>query len=337
MQAEKYGLLLFFSSVIICSVSAKNNGIIKIGISWFSKMFKQNTKQDRHGPSGDFIVKGNNANFTNKKWKENMVSLPSDSRDSDNKCELEIINNLDEIIIFCWIMQDGKLQNFYPINDGSIKDKSVRNNHIELTCQNDSFICLSSAQSSPQRKKKEPQYLKDVEDKNFVCLYRPTLGNYRHTIKLQKSKNLNKNAYLAHISCQKLDINDSEIIDNTNKNYEKHIISGFICMVECDVSEDSSNSDSDSFNSHSEFFSIFTKDLEVVSKILPRKACSLLQKGTPIWINKSLTYGHVNAPIVGSSMCFHPHDGQVSLGVEIFSYRQLVLMLVFTADYYAYY
>ena len=45
--------------------------------------------------------------------------------------------------------------------------------------------------------------------------------------------------------------------------------------------------------------------------LLPKKACLLLQKDTIIWINISITYGDVDDPVVGDSMCFHPHEGKV--------------------------
>jgi hypothetical protein len=43
--------------------------------------------------------------------------------------------------------------------------------------------------------------------------------------------------------------------------------------------------------------------------LLPDKACALLQKSTPIWINDTLTYGPVRKPVNGRGMCYHAREG----------------------------
>jgi hypothetical protein len=132
---------------------------------------------------------------------------------------------------------------------------------------------------------------------DFIFLYRPKLANFRHTIKLTKSKKFHCHA---HISCKKLAISD--VIDISKKEYIRQDISGFICYCEQGVFEDVST-----------FKEILTLDLEMLKKLLPLHSCQLLQQSTPIWINKEITFGTVDSPVVGSSICFHSIDGKVMI------------------------
>ena len=38
------------------------------------------------------------------------------SKENNNKCELEIINNCNEQLTFCWVNFDGELKHFHAIN-----------------------------------------------------------------------------------------------------------------------------------------------------------------------------------------------------------------------------
>ena len=58
--------------------------------------------------------------------------------------------------------------------------------------------------------------------------------------------------------------------------------------------------------------------------LLPKKACLLLQKDTIIWINISITYGDVDDPVVGDSMCFHPHEGKVRKLIQLLLLYQII-------------
>ena len=50
--------------------------------------------------------------------------------------------------------------------------------------------------------------------------------------------------------------------------------------------------------------------MRTLEHYLPPKALKQLQESTPLWINKSLTYGPKDSPIIARHACFHPHDGQ---------------------------
>jgi hypothetical protein len=147
-------------------------------------------------------------------------------------------------------------------------------------------------------------------------VYRPTLSNYRHKIKLMRNE---RSECEGHIMCSKIKDNKNGLLDTSGKEYDLMEIFGFSCNFENSIFEDIPS-----------FLGIITADLEMLSSLLPRKACRLLQKDTVIWINKSITYGPVDDPIVGLSMCYHARDGQDWLssmgmrldkagGIEIYS------------------
>jgi hypothetical protein len=92
------------------------------------------------------------------------------------------------------------------------------------------------------------------------------------------------------------------VIDTSKKEYIRHDISGFICYCEPGVFEEVST-----------LLEILTLDLEMLRKLLPPHSCQLLQQSTPIWIDKKITFGTVDSPCVGKTMCFHPKDGQVKI------------------------
>lgn len=144
---------------------------------------------------------------------------------------------------------------------------------------------------------------------DFIFLYRPKLANVKHIIKLTKSR---KNCFQADISCSKLKI--SEIIDTSKKEYIKKDISGFICYCEPGVFEDVST-----------LSETLTLDLEMLKRLVPTNIYHLLQRSTPIWINKEITFGTVDNPTVGSTMCFHSKNGQVRIHIDkyinIFTYK----------------
>ena len=48
----------------------------------------------------------------------------------------------------------------------------------------------------------------------------------------------------------------------------------------------------------------------MVSRLLPSGARAALQQSSPLWINKSITFGTVAKPVVGNSCTFHPIGGR---------------------------
>jgi len=80
----------------------------------------------------------------NIKKIHSLVSESHDMQNDQNFCELKIVNELEEIVIICWVDESGNLHHFYPINDRSIKDGSVENCHTEFTQTGHAFLILKS-------------------------------------------------------------------------------------------------------------------------------------------------------------------------------------------------
>jgi hypothetical protein len=94
-------------------------------------------------------------------------------------------------------------------------------------------------------------------------------------------------------------IDNGEIIDNSMKKYNELILCGFKIFYEEDV-----------FNKYETFKNILTIDLENAKRLIPDDICQKLLLNTAIWINTSITYGRINKPIIGKSMCYNPKEGK---------------------------
>lgn len=159
-----FGMLLF-SGVIVLTAS-KRTGIFS-RLNWIKNIIDK----DRDGPRGDFIVRNSSKNRT---WKD-LYSL-NDDDEAGLQCELEVKNNTDEVLLLCWITPTGKLCNYAAIHDGSIKDNSVSNCHVESAGTYHAFVCF-------RRSKRSPKVLSEVADEvfdyervtihNFFVLRRP--------------------------------------------------------------------------------------------------------------------------------------------------------------------
>lgn len=89
-------------------------------------------------------------------------------------CEMLVINELREPVLFCWVDHGGELHHFAPINDGSIQDNSVSNRHLETTSVGHSFVCF-------RRSDKLPSSLSEVRrNVNTISHYYNTI-HYSYT------------------------------------------------------------------------------------------------------------------------------------------------------------
>lgn len=377
---------------------------------------------------GNGMSEGDGGESSNKgEQNENSLQKNGSEKETVNeeaeaKIELEIINDLDETILVCWVDWNGNLKHYYPVNDGSINDGSVSNKHIEFGYKNHSFICIrqpqliihegvdggdlrkreasssdnivggsvtSTPQGTPTRvgdgktkkqskgKKRKvksqgksqdkkgknsagngegdkdidgendvqtiaeniptspnplrssqtrtllPTLLKDVNPADFICIYRPNLGGYKHSLhlfysetKLAYSSSMSvipnperpadmetttntglRKGIKATVTCEKLE-DLGELIDSSTKHYECQLIRGFKIMSEPGV-----------FEENPSFLSQIAEDLDWCERLLPPSACELIKKDTPIWINKSMIYGPKKRPIVGRSCTYHPQGG----------------------------
>lgn len=203
------------------------------------------------------------------------------------KCELEIINDLNEPILVCWVDYQGNLQHYYQVNDNSIKDKSVCNIHTEYTYIYHSFICIKANSVSGNY----PKTLKDVPMDCFLLHYTPKEPNCIHSIHINErnsnpsfsflnnySKRLRSSKRYINIqlSCTKKSAEEDEVIDTTKKVYDVVYLSGFKIKYEPGVFKDCVGLEE-----------LLVKDLEMVCRLLPKQACKRLQESTVIWVSKS--------------------------------------------------
>ena len=93
-----------------------------------------------------------------KNDKNDWRQIKSEQRGT-GKCQLKVINNLNYIVIFCWIGFDGTLFHFRRVNDQSIRDGSVKNEITEHSTIYHSFVCFTFPST-------DMSHVKKLEDLN---------------------------------------------------------------------------------------------------------------------------------------------------------------------------
>ena len=360
------GLIIFstlsLSSMILTKAISINNR--------YNSLQSPNINIDKKNKKHEIVLADKNSDdYINKKWI-NIVSDVKGDIEENQDIELEVINELDETIICCYVDPDGKLHHYYPISDGSIKDGSVSSRHIEFTCAKDSFVFIKQPKVnlkpyanlsselqylSPQpingnshikkkvptplynrlpkspftriprnpqtpktlEKKKNdlyfdskskleekseslieddclPKYLSEVSDDMFLCVYKPYLCGHQHTLTLTKDNEMNVKAIVYYNKMEK-----EEIIDNTDKVYEFRKISGFQIFAEPGV-----------FEEFKDLHNVLEQELKMVRALLPTAIEKKLRDDTPLWINKSMTFGSSKNPTLGRGSTYHPKNGQ---------------------------
>lgn len=216
------------------------------------------------------------------------------SCDGDSECEIEVINALEESVLFCWVDHAGCLHHFYVINDRSIPDKSVSNIHKEYAQAGHAFICLRKLNSHPRK-------LSDVPEDALLFHFKPLKEKMKYSVQLineRKRKWLfEKQAVSVLVTSSQLET--EEIIDTSAKEYDDFVIHGF--QVKCER---------ELFALVPEVHAALVEDLSMAVDLLPAQACCKLQMSTPFYVNKELIYGPKASPIIGDSMCFHPIGGR---------------------------
>ena len=222
--------------------------------------------------------------------------------DSGEKCELEIVNNFVQTILVCWVGTDGNLHHYYPINDGSIRDGSVSNHHVEFTHVGHSFLIIKPCRKLPKK-------IEDVTDEIFLCLYRPQAGCCRHVVHIAEAKEKkiffgrdNKNHNISvSVSVEIFKIDDAEaaVVDTSKKRYSQSTISGFTIMYEDGV-----------FEHFPSLHLTLEKEFVKVCELLPAGACEKLRNSTKLWINQTISFGKLSRynVIITLIYCYYnPH------------------------------
>lgn len=305
-NSTRFGFILF-SSVIIISVANLFNPLHTIFANQrinSNNIFPPRMKSKVTTEEGELITTGC-VNYRLGTWKlktsakNDPAATSSASAMKNTACELEIINELDEELLLCWVDSDGCLHHYRQINDNSIKDNSVRNSHVEYTYTRDHFVCIRSTYADVS---KLPSQLKDIQPGNFVFSYTPLVAKLRHTLKITKPVKLFLHALRGSsrptVSVERIYgpiASEDQIIDTSTKQYNVREICGFRVFYEGDL-----------FHAVDGFETVFNEDMTQLVRLIPKNACERLQSTTSIYINQSLSYGTVNKPVKGSGCCFHP-------------------------------
>ena len=293
-SSKRIGVALF-SSVILLSVASIKFSVLDMLRGRSNSLLRLKPSDDS---SFGEIITPMSPRFSQGLWKYKRTTRTGG--ESDTSCEFEIVNDLDEPVLLCWVTETGDLKHYRPLNDKSIKDKSVSNIHREYTYVHDHFVCIRNIDPLPAN-------LRDVREECFVFSYTPLHPKIVHTITLSRS--IKKKSFWLRGSVETtiatmVDVSYSpvesagEIIDSSQKRYDCRQICGFRVHYEPGV-----------FDDVSDFESTITADITQLSAMLPAQACDKLQADTAIYINKSLTYGTTKHPIIATGCCYHPRGG----------------------------
>lgn len=232
-------------------------------------------------------------------WRSAISKMPEDET-SGSSCELKIVNNFDEPVLLCWVDEKGAIRSHRRVNDTSISDGSVSNEHLEYTFVGHSFVCIRECDPLPKS-------MKEVTLESFLFVYTLALGRARHLITLSSYTprffSHRHHKVIVNLQCVPMQSDEDEkLIDTSSKVYNTREICGFTVHTEEGLDA-----------CLPELLATIQKDLEVVVKLLPPIACEKLQQSTPFWVNKTHTYGKVSSPVEGRHMCYHPIGGTVWL------------------------
>lgn len=340
---------ILFGSSVLFSLARMSQTRRFLGLPF--RRSTQSDKTDEDDDIGDFIFNGirkksrsllswsfssHSLDFSSnatksESWREKQ-SLPNARKDlKDTDCEIHLINDSDEIVVLCWVDDKGKLRHGRPVNDKSIKDGSVSNKHREYTQIYDSFVCIRQTE-------KLPKTLADVDSKDFIFSYTPKRALSQHAIVLTKSparkfprlrffsrrsKEELEPTFGVKLSCEIYKEEDKQVISSVDKVYDTKVCCGFTLRYEPGV-----------FECTPGLAETLEMDLKQVMKLLPSAACRGLQKSTQLWINKSITYGTVANPQLGTSCTFHPVGGKLWLQNNGLTVEKEGCVEMFCADNY---
>ena len=144
-EMSRIGAVLFASVTLLTLSSTSSSLFSSHLLKPFRSMFNLRRRKISSQNAGDLIIHGTS------RWESSFWKFLSSSSSSENHdCELEVVNNSNEVVIFCWVDFDGALHHFCPINDRSIRDGSVSNRHMESTSTDHVFVCIKSTPNLPR-------------------------------------------------------------------------------------------------------------------------------------------------------------------------------------------
>jgi hypothetical protein len=303
MNSRNISILLFVTSsiVIMASSSAPLRRYLRRRISSVDTKKTKKIKYSRFSSDKDpldhgvLVIKSSD-DFKSNAWRGYVSIMDAESEDKqvnedDLRCELEVINDYGKIITICWVSDKGTLHHYYPINDGSIRDGSVRNNHVEYTSAGHSFVAFLQ-----QNDETIPKSIRDIKSNRLIFLYRPNSAQARHILRVRCVDAVKEEATVELI-CRPIE--SQELIDTTDKEYIMEEIAGFVFHCEPNV-----------FDCNESLRETLEFDLAALSSLLPNNVLLALQRDMAFWLNASMCYGPKSNPVNATSCTYHEIHGQ---------------------------
>lgn len=267
--------------------------------------------------------------------------LNSILNDGNTKIRVVFVNQTGMPLTLCWVHQNGKLHHFYRLETCSPTITSLdsdglqirhRGSHLENTCLGHAFVlglCAENGNTRSNDKDKDDDDGNDDSSNdadqrigNIIAGYRPTKtsvsmkdddveeeseGTYVHLVTITQIPAYSCNRRLRfHRTKSKFQVKvtqcaiDASPLDTSDKIYHDVLIGGWKCKCEQGLFTSGGDEHLAKVKTQLEV------DLLACSKKLPREACKLLKRSTPIWINKCQKYGPKCAPVQARGACFHP-------------------------------
>jgi len=259
---------------------------------------------------GDFVARHHRSgDLRGATWRYiySIDDYGDDDGDGDRDLVLNVCNNLKECAVYlCWVTNNGHLKHYRPIDNGSIIDGSVSNCHSEYSQKGHAFVCFKQPTTLPQT-------LEDLNQRDFLFIYRPTLAKHCHNVTINDSE--------ITITCEKMD--DEEVIDNTKKVYNTMKINGFTIRYEGDV-----------LSKEQALLNALSEDLSFCSTLLPASICNKLKESTSIYVNKSISFGRKRFPIFGRACTYHSKYGRAWLASNGMSEEKAGSVEMYNTDDY---
>ena len=296
---------LLFASVCLLSVSGRTfPGSLPSLLPQFFRWGRD------EGTGGDLII----ASEKVERWKKIVSTCEGEDGGDDANCEVAVVNNTNRALVLCWVDHGGQLRHYTQVNDRSIRDGSVSHVHVEQTTAHHAFVCVDlTSAGTGGSSGRIPKTLAEVTVDQLVFVYTPVRPMLRHQVTVTQQRG----SYHVDVRCTKL--KRATVIDTSTKEYATTSIHGFNVRYEPGV-----------FDSVRGLRETLETDLRQLQRLLPPAACRQLQQSTPLWLNQAITYGTTDAPVEGTSCCFHPQGGEEWLrrngmrvdkvgGIEIYS------------------
>eukprot|EP00605_Chrysophyceae_sp_TOSAG23-4_P002516 GSChrysophyteH1.ASY1.ANO1.2781.1 assembled CDS len=245
------------------------------------------------------------------------------------ECKIVVTNDTNDTVYLCWIDSEGLFHHYEPILPKDfIQDGSVSHVAVHYTIVMHSF-CFYRLKKGSVDRDTHYTHVFDVPKDVFVCLYRPLQCGLHGLTFTGLFDEDNENASRVNVSARvdPLTHDSTQLIDNSGMRYEKKVIAGFLCLLDCKMLSD------DVKEFLASLLEALYQDLEQAALRMPLFAVEFLQQHVQIYINKDCTFGAVSKP-ESSGMCYHPTGSASWLSEKGLSPEHELCIEIFNAASY---